>query len=62
MSEAIISPSVLAVSQLLKVGILLELNVNLQSDLSNLSNECQRMMDNGAQWLHMGRWLRSTSQ
>ncbi|WVR08518.1 ribulose-phosphate 3-epimerase [Kwoniella sp. DSM 27419] len=35
MSQAIISPSVLA------------------SDLSKLSDECQRMMDNGCDWLHM---------
>ncbi|ODN99464.1 ribulose-phosphate 3-epimerase [Cryptococcus wingfieldii CBS 7118] len=35
MSQAIISPSVLA------------------SDLSNLTNECRRMMSNGCDWLHM---------
>jgi hypothetical protein len=25
-----------------------------QSDLSKLSDECKRMMDNGCDWLHMG--------
>jgi pentose-5-phosphate-3-epimerase len=28
--------------------------LTLQSDLSNLSGECQRMINNGADWLHMG--------
>lgn len=26
----------------------------LASDLGNLNHECQRMMDSGADWLHMG--------
>lgn len=26
----------------------------LASDLGNLNHECQRMMDCGADWLHMG--------
>lgn len=26
----------------------------LASDLSDLSNECRRMIANGADWLHMG--------
>lgn len=61
MSKAIISPSVLAVStgagrQKRCIWILcggVELTDN-QSDLSDLSNECRRMMANGCDWLHMG--------
>ena len=26
----------------------------LASDLGNLNSECRRMIDNGADWLHMG--------
>jgi hypothetical protein len=28
-----------------------------QSDLSNLAQECKRMMDAGCDWLHMGKLL-----
>ena len=51
MSKAIISPSVLAVS----TSSLADLSyADAQSDLSKLSDECKRMMDNGCDWLHMG--------
>lgn len=28
----------------------------LASDLGNLNEECKRMIECGADWLHMGRW------
>lgn len=56
MSKAIISPSVLAVSP--RSGAAPGAHPadarSPQSDLSNLTSECKRMMANGCDWLHMG--------
>jgi len=30
----------------------------LASDLGNLNEECKRMIECGADWLHMGTWMR----